>query len=287
MLDRRTLLAAVPALAIAGCARAAVPGQAQAELRGGLLYVRAQAGATQGLFLVDTGAPVTLFDKGFATAAGVDTGSREVLQGVGGVRAAARAERAELVLTGGARATVEASVTDLAPLAAQMGLPLAGILGGDFLSGFVVTLDYGRATIGLSAPAGAPPAAATPLRIGRTPYVRAVAVYGATRAPGEFQIDTGANTAVVFWRPFAARAFPGAGAGSGAVMGVAGVSQARIGRLTALEIAGQRLPALEANFADEVRPDDAGRDHAGVIGGPAFAGRRVTIDYPGQRFWFA
>jgi hypothetical protein len=57
--------------------------------------------------------------------------------------------------------------------------------------------------------------------------------------------------------------------------------------LTALEIGGQRLAGLVANYADEVRPDDAGRDHAGVIGGPAFAGRRVTIDYPGQRFWFA
>jgi hypothetical protein len=163
-----------------------------------------------------------------------------------------------------------------------MGVPLAGIVGGDFLSGFAVAFDYRRGTLGFAAAPA--PASSVKLRFGRTPYVRAAAVLGDRRADGEFQIDTGANTAVVLWKPFAERAFPGAAAVSGAVQGVAGVSHARIGRLTALEIAGQRLIDLQANFADEVRPDDAGQDHAGVIGGPAFAGRRITIDYPGQRF---
>jgi aspartyl protease len=289
VIARRALLAAAPFLAVAGhaCAAEPEPGEAQGELRGGLIFVRATVAGASGLFLVDTGAAVTLFDRAFAASARISARSDETLVGVGGARPAARAEPAALSLTGGARTAVEGSITDLAPIAARMRLALAGVLGSDALMPFAATLDYRRATIGLSRSAGAPPASAVPLRVGRTPYVRAVAVEGATRAPGEFQIDTGANTAVVFWRPFAERAFPDVRAGRGAVIGVAGVTQTRIGRLTALEVAGQRLAGLQANFADDVRPDDAGGDHAGVIGGPAFAGRRVTVDYPGQRFWFA
>ena len=249
--------------------------------------MRARIGGAAGLFLLDTGAPVTVLDQAFARAAGVQAESEEMIVGVGGARVAARAKAAALTLEGGPAARVEASITDLSPVAARMAVPLTGVLGGDFLSGFVLTLDYRRGAVGLAA---APPTG--PDRR-RSAADRAHALCPRHRRPrsrtgaGEFQIDTGANTAVVFWRPFAERAFPGAGAVSGAVQGVAGVSQARIGRLTALEIAGQRLVDLQANFADEVRPDDAGRDHAGVIGGPAFAGRRITIDYPGQRFWFA
>ena len=284
MISRRLLLAAAPGLALAaGTVRAA---EIRGELKGGLLFLRARIGPGEGLFLLDTGAPVTVLDRGFAGRAKVREARDEVIVGVGGARIAARAEAAELTLEGGPAVRVEASITDLAAVAARIGLPLAGIVGSDFLSDYTATLDYGRGTLSLAiGPASSPSAA--PMRFGRTPYVRATAVLGAKSASGEFQIDTGANTAVVLWKPFAERHFPGAGAASGAVQGVAGVSQARIGRLTALEVAGQRLAGLSANFADEVRPDDAGRDHAGVIGGPAFSGRRIIIDYPGQRFSFA
>ena len=285
MISRRLLLAAAPILALPGWARAEAT-QVRADLRGGLLFVRASIGSAPGLFLVDTGAPFTLLHETYAKGAGVKPQGGEVLAGVGGVRVAARAQRAVLALAGGPSAAIEASIIDLSAIAGRMQLDLAGVLGCDFLSRFVVTLDYRRGAIAFAQASPPPPRTAVTLRIGRTPYVRATAVYGAARAAGEFQIDTGANTAVVLWKPFAARSFPGVGAVSGAVQGVAGVSQARIGRLTALEVAGQRLVDLQANFADEVRPDDAGRDHAGVIGGPAFAGRRIIIDYPGQRFWF-
>ena len=283
MISRRHLLAATPAFAFAQAARAA---EVQGELKGGLLFLRARIGAGEGVFLLDTGAPVTVLDHAFAALAKIAAERDEVIVGVGGARVAARAKAAELELEGGPAVRVEASITDLSLVTARMGVPLAGIVGGDFLSGFVATLDYARGTVALTTQAAAAMPAAVPLRFGRTPYVRATAVLGGVRAEGEFQIDTGANTAVVLWKPFAERHFPGAGAPTGAVQGVAGVSQARIGRLTALEFAGQRLAGLQANFADEVRPDDAGRDHAGVIGGPAFAGRRITIDYPGQRFSF-
>ena len=47
-----------------------------------------------------------------------------------------------------------------------------------------------------------PPADAAPLRFADTPYVRAQVVLGDRRADGEFQVDTGSNTAVEFWRAF-------------------------------------------------------------------------------------
>ena len=124
------------------------------------------------------------------------------------------------------------------------------------------------------------------MRVGRTPFIRATAVLGERRVEAEFQIDTGANTAVVLWRRFAASAFPDARVGPGAAAGVGGVERTLIGRLDALQIGPATvLRSLTTNFADETQPDDAGRDYGGVIGGPAWTDRTVTVDYPAGRFW--
>jgi hypothetical protein len=42
---------------------------------------------------------------------------------------------------------------------------------------------------------------------------------------------------------------------------------------------------LQANFADMTRPDDAGPAYGGVIGGPAWNGLVLTLDFPQGRVW--
>ena len=48
---------------------------------------------------------------------------------------------------------------------------------------------------------------------------------------------------------------------------------------------GLTITDLEANFANETRPDDAGPAHGGIIGGPAWRGLSVTLDFPDRLFW--
>jgi hypothetical protein len=191
-------------------------------------------------------------------------------------------------LTGGPSGRVTPSVTDLSQIAAGTGLPLAGVIGCDLLSRFAVTLDYRRGEVSLALPGELlNPPGAMRMRVGATPYVPAEATAAGRSVAAEFQIDTGSNTAVEFWRPFADKAFPGVQGAAGGVLGVGGAERSRRGRVETLKVDGLTISDLEANFSNETRPDDAGPQHGGIIGGPAWRGLSVTLDFPDRLFWAA
>jgi len=287
--SRRTLLACLPALAAAGsdAAERGGPLTVQGDVREGLLFVQAAAGSAAGRFMIDTGAPVSCLDKAFADRAGVVGLSPEGVRGPGGMQQGWIAPPTLLTLAGGPRASVAPSVLDLSPVARRMGAELSGLIGSDFLSGFTTTIDYRTARVRFAPGATSPGVHAVAMRVGRTPYVSAAITYGAVHRTAEFQIDTGANTPVVFYRQFSSAAFPSIRSTPASQQGVAGVAQSQLGTINSLDIAGVQLLDLPADFADDLAPDDASRDYAGVIGGPAWRGRQITLDYPGRRFWIA
>jgi hypothetical protein len=167
----------------------------------------------------------------------------------------------------------------------QRGVPLDGILGEDFLDGFVVTLDYRGQRVSLAREADDPPDA-MPLTVRSAPYVEARVSLGDRTAKGLFEIDTGSNTAVEFWRPFARAAFGDAPTTTSAAgLGVAGVSVVENGHIDALEVAGRRIASPLVNFADETPPSDPVPRYGGVIGGPAWDGLVVTLDLPSRLIW--
>ena len=241
----------------------------------------------QGLFLLDTGAQATVIDSQLAAQARLHLGHAVDLAAPGGDIAARRTGGVVLRLAGGPSARVDATVTDLSDTARAMGLPLAGVLGVDFLRRFVVRLDYPAGVVSLteSDASSPPPADAVPLRFNDLPFAAARVSRGGRTAEGVFQIDTGSNTAVEFWRPFAQQAFPDAHGAPGQGVGVGGPEATSRGHIDALEIAGRRIEALTVNFADETRPSGAGADYAGVIGGPAWAALVLTLDFPRRRMW--
>ena len=254
----------------------------------GLIFVRVgltdtKGGRLSGLFLLDTGAQATVIDSRLAAAARLALGSALSLSTPGGAAPARRTGGVTLQLSGGPSAQVNAVVTDLSQTARAMGLPLAGVLGVDFLARFVVRLDYRAGALRLTAPSGStPPGLGAPIRFDDLPYVAARARRGDQIAQGSFQIDTGSNTAVEFWAPFAAAAFPGVRGAPGEGVGVGGLDATLRGRIDALEVAGRAIADLTVNFADQAKPTDAGTDYAGVIGGPAWAGLALTLDFPAR-----
>lgn len=228
-----------------------------------------------------------MIDSRFAAAAHVKLGDRMTLNGGGGATGARQGEDVDLRLSGGLGGLIDPTVADLSNVARGMGQRLDGILGDDFLARYVVELDYRRQRVFLRAPDAAPPppADAVRMRLARTPFILARVADGPRLAQAEFQIDTGSNTAVEFWRPFARAAFPGVAGYAGLGMGVAGETVTRKTRIDLLEVAGRKIVGPEVNLADEIIPDDAGPGYGGVIGGPAWSGLAVTLDFPRGRFW--
>jgi len=252
----------------------------------GLIFVHAAIGAgPPGVFLLDTGAGVTILDSRFAAAAGVRLGDPIELVGGGGGTGARRAENVRLTLAG-VGGEIDPTVANLDRIGQGMRTHLDGILGDDLLRQFVVTLDYRTGAVRLDAPDSVT-APADAVRMGGliAPFVNAHVQQGARGVDADFQIDTGSNTAIEFWAPFARQAFPGAAVTPGAGMGVGGLTRTERGRLDALTVAGHVIAGPQANFADRTLPDDAGPAYGGVIGGPAWRGLVLTLDFPHRRVW--
>lgn len=283
MITRRAMLA-ISALAVTpACARAGTR-RLEARLDRDLFFAPVRVAGGEGLFLIDTGAPVTVLDLAFAHRIGAPAQESQLLRGAGGVRAGWKAPAMTVTPAGGPSVRLTPSMTDLSRVAQGMGAPLAGVIGCDLLSGFVVTFDYRDGGV-ILAPPSPPPPGASRMRFGQTPYVACLATAGGRSVAAEFQIDTGSNTAVEFWRPFAEKAFPDVEAQPGGVLGVAGAERSRRGRVERLVLDGLTITDLEANFANETRPDDAGPAHGGILGGPAWRGLSVTLDFADRRFW--
>ena len=281
----RALIALVVGLFGLASTAAAQGAPAGAHFKNGLIFVDVQVNGASGVFLLDTGAAASVFDPRFAEAAGVHLGRSRQIEGRGGDVAARQGQAVQLALAGGPWARIEPVVTDLSEASSAMGVPLAGILGEDFLQGFVLTLNYRDQSVTVEGEA-ADPADAMPIRFGRTPYVAAQVRLGSRTASGDFEIDTGSNTAIEFWGPFAQSALGDARGTRDIGLGVAGESTIERGHVDSLDVAGRRIMGPQVNFADETPPAaDAGPAYAGVIGGPAWNGLVLTLDLPRRRMW--
>lgn len=168
----------------------------------------------------------------------------------------------------------------------MFGHRLDGVLGADYFGRLALSLDYRTGQATFTQPKDVtPPAGATRLRIVSTPFVQASAHVGQRRVQGSFQIDTGSNTGVSFWTPVARRAFPDVRGTPALSVGIGGESRSRIANLDKLEVAGRVLTDIAADFVSDSQPDDSPADFVGVIGGPAFAGRVLHIDYARSLMW--
>lgn len=274
------------ALCLQGAGARARPAAPGAGFRQGLIFVHASVnGGPQGVFLIDTGAGETVIDVRYAAATRVKLGDPMSLHGGGGFRDARQGENARLSLLG-QTALVDPVVADLLPIANGMGERLDGIVGDDFLARFAVELDYRNQRVTLhSGDAVSPPPGALSMRLAHTPFVVARVTQGGHSATAEFQIDTGSNTALTLWRGFNRAVFPDLRGSHGMGMGVGGQTFDRRTRIDALEVAGKRISDLGAVLDDDTRPDDADRSYGGVIGGPAWAGLIVELDFPRGMFW--
>ena len=170
--------------------------------------------------------------------------------------------------------------------------PLAGFIGYDLLSHFVVRIDYGRKKITFTQPAAFHPSpsdgSALPLTLdSNLPTVKA-SLDGLP--PAQFLLDTGdADAAVRLYGPYVAqyrldKKYPHGVVAVGG--GIGGVSRARRTRVASFTVAGQTLRNIPADFSLDTK-GGVSQVNAGSLGSRLLSRFVVTFDYPHNRVYFA
>ena len=246
-------------------------------------------------FLFDTGASITVLDSTFAATHGIATEGHMQAAGAGASGGAAFARLRSLAVRAPDGDGVELHDLQVAVLSVNpMFAPyfwreMAGIVGYDFISRFVVTLDFDRGVLVLRDPktfryAGSE--APLPMVMnGPVPGLRG-RLDG--KYEGVFRLDVGSSSTVDFHSPFAkqhdlvkklrdAHAVTGAGFG--------GHFTSTLGRLHSMEFGPYRWKDPIVSISHATEGAFASEEFAGNIGNRLLERFRVTLDYDNRRVW--
>ncbi len=170
--------------------------------------------------------------------------------------------------------------------------PLAGFIGYDLLSHFVVRVDYPHKKLTfIQADAFHPTAAdghALPLALDSN--VPTIQAHLDALPPGQFLIDTGdADAAVRLYGPYVAKngldkKYPHGAMTVGG--GIGGVSRSRRTRIDSFAVAGFTFPDIPADFSLDTK-GGASLVNAGSLGSRLLSRFIITFDYPHGRVFFA
>ncbi|HAJ47864.1 MAG TPA: hypothetical protein DCL54_14920 [Alphaproteobacteria bacterium] len=286
--NRRQVLGAGLSLALCARAGGAEPLASVTAIRDGhLLLVPVWVGPMPAaLFVLDTGAAVTVIDTAWAQRAKLALGPGLTLGAPGREGGLAARALAETTLTvGGATRSLKAAAADLAGLRRALSSEVQGVLGHDFLSAYNLTADFAEGRVVLAPGGAVRPTGSHDMRVAGQPFVQARVIHRGRALSGTFGVDTGADTAVHLLAQRTAAAFPDLTTTDAQGATIAGPQTLRLAPIDALELGGARITGLTANAADDARPAGAGPDYAGRIGAPALRGMILTLDYPGA--WFS
>jgi hypothetical protein len=261
------------------------------ELTSNHIYVQLRVNDCPPLwFLLDSGAGASVIDAAQAQALGLE------LQGKLEGRGAGEGSTDVAFVTGATFRLPGVEVSDqtiaaiaLAPLLPFEGRPAHGILGYDFISRFVVEVDYAARQIHLYDPAAytyTGPGERLPIILeGNVPFVRGLLV-APDREPvaAKLLIDTGARMALDLSRPFveAHQLEPARTIVAPFGMGVGGETRQRVGRMAGLQLAGTTLRDVVTGFSQDVKGAGADPDSAGLIGGDVWRRFKLVLDYAHQ-----
>jgi len=170
--------------------------------------------------------------------------------------------------------------------------PLAGFIGYDLLSHFVVRVDYSRMKLTFIRADAFHPTAADghPLPLALDSNVPTIEARLDALPLGQFLIDTGdADAAVRLYGPYVAqngldRKYPHGAITVGG--GIGGVSRSRRTRIHSFSVAGYTFPDIPADFSLDTK-GGASLVNAGSLGSRLLSRFILTFDYPHNRVFFA
>jgi len=259
---------------------------------GGLIFVKVQINDQPMSFILDTGAEFSLLNSSRVSKLG--------LQGVGTF--ATGAGGGDVVVSFVPHVTTkvgDATVSDqivgavlLDALEGPLGRPLDGIIGYDFISRFVVEIDYIHQTMRLydranyhHTGAGKP----IPITLeDSTPYFDAtIEVPNQGDVGGHFVLDTGCLCQVQLFTPFVdahklLTAFPQAKQ-AGFSAGAGGATKELTTKVPALKLGDQVIKDAQADLSRDKQGATADPETAGLIGSLVFNRYILVLDYKAKQ----
>jgi hypothetical protein len=266
------------------------------EMATGHIIIQASVNDSRPLsFILDTGDKYGIIDADRAKELGLTLGSPIPIHGVG-PRAApgARVEGAAFRVSGlpgfSQRVTL---AMPLADIAARLGHAVDGIIGADFISEFIVEIDYEARVVTLHDKhtfTYRGPGEELPIRLNASGHLvvnGSVTPAGGNAIPAEFTFDAGSGGALALHSPFLdAHHLPGPAlptvraVGQG---GAGGSASGRIGRVAALTIGRFTLRDPVTLFSEDRAGAFASTDSQGNIGQKIIGRFRVFLDYGRSR----
>jgi len=259
-----------------------------ATIDGDRIVVTAQLGAHKINLLLDSGASGILLNRAVADAAGVQS-LGETTQVTAGQYSASDALVPKLDL---GVAAMQHFAAETAPYADRSygDVPIAGLLGYDFIAGTVLHIDYYRGVVEAVSPAAfSPPAGAIALPLRLDDGVPIISVKIGASQGETFVVDTGADRSMIFSSFAISHPSEVKDQGLGEEMtsslpfisdinGVGGTVQVRPVQVSALQIGTIRLPAWLFEVSQDA-PSFEGDDYDGLIGQDVLRNFDVYFDY--------
>lgn len=258
------------------------------------LFLQASVNGSEPLWwILDTGASITVMNRATAERLGMELEGSIEGRGAGeGTTEVKLIGDVTLSLPGAELRGQTVAAIDLERIEALMGRPLDGILGYDFLSRFVVEIDYPARRLHLHERRGWNyEGRGEILRVvmeSNQPHLRArLVLEGREPLEGLFLVDTGANASVIVGRPFTdthdlLSALDESYHYDGG-FGVGGRSRKIVGRIPALRLGSLGVEQPLVGFARDEKGAHADPDVAGIIGGEVLARSLVFFDYERSR----
>ncbi len=266
---------------------------------GGLIFMTVRINDTPMSFVFDTGAEATVLNSSRLAKLGLE-GHGKFATGAGGGDVELTYSPGVTTKVGDAK-TGEAVVRDqivaavlLDALEAPLRRPLDGILGYDFISRFVVEIDYknqrmrlyDRATYKHTGGGTAQPMTLED----STPFIDAsIEVPGTGHVSGRFVLDTGCLCDVQLFAPFVDRhglleAFPDAEQ-LGYSAGAGGETEAVSATIPSLTIGDRVITKPRADFSRDTKGAGADPESAGLIGSVALGRFVLVLDYKREQYF--
>jgi outer membrane lipoprotein-sorting protein len=252
-------------------------------------YLLAQAtlnDSAEAWFLIDSGSGATCLDSSLVRGLGLTSAGEIETRGVAGAATASFVELASLALPGARLEGQSVASVNLAPVAEFVRGDMAGILGWDFLSRFVVKLDYRRGMMTLHSPetfAYEGPGHSLTARVQLNVPQIEVAVEG---HHGWFVLDTGNGGSLMLHSPFvqATGLMRNRGGLVGStIRGIGGEQDVRFGRIDSLAIGPYTMRDVACAFSTAEEGFLASREVAGNIGNQILERFTVYLDLPHER----
>lgn len=275
-------------------ATAAQPATIPIDVFSNHVYVSVCAGQRPLIFILDTGAGATFLDLHTAERFGIPLGDGFTARGAGaGTIAGARLERTTVRLAGSSLVQPVPSALDLSRLPPREGHRMDGILGYDFISRFVVAIDYVKQELRLYDARTFRydgPGTSVPVTFANNhPFVDAeVRLADGATLKGRMVVDVGASTSLSLTKPFVEannlrdRVGPTIRRRAGG--GVGGPVTAEIGRVAALKLGALEIARpVTLLLGDSAGVFSGNSDWIGNIGGDILRHFTVYLDYANKR----